>query len=508
MKYKQQAIAASIGLALTMSAGLSTVQASSHREAPFITSIPKVDGTDLYMFSSYEAGREGFVTIIANYLPLQDGYGGPNYFALDPEALYEIHIDNDGDAVEDITFQFEFDVDNVGAELNIGGQSVAVPVINLGPISETDSSSLLRDETYTVNVVTDGRRNGHGEAITNVEDGASVFTKPVDNIGNKSLPDYSAYANSFIYDIDIPNCATPGRMFVGQRQESFAVNLGEVFDLINTNPIGPEDGEESIIADKNITSISLEIPKECLVDGDDVIGAWTTASMRQARVLNPAPNANPNAKGASVEGGAWSQVSRLGNPLVNEVVIGVKDKDRFNASEPVNDADADIGFGTYVQYPTLPAIIEVLYPIAPAPTLFPRSDLVSVFLTGLAALPTADPDVTVDGNQPANVVLAEMLRLNTTTPAVDAYNQHTMGVIGGDNAGYPNGRRPGDDVVDIALRVVMGRLLAAEDAESKTVDFTDGAAISATQFQSVFPYLNTPLPGAITDPVIEPEPEA
>ncbi len=505
MKYKQHAIAAAMGIALSASAGITTVGASSHREAPFITGIPKVDGTDLYMFTSYEAGREDFVTIIANYLPLQDSYGGPNYFTLDPEALYEIHIDNNGDAVEDITFQFDFNVNNRGTMLTIGGQSVAVPVINLGPISANDTSNLFRDETYTVNMVTGPRRTGTGTAITNLVGGAAEFAKPVDNIGNKSLPDYAAYADNFIYDITIPNCPTAGRMFVGQRQESFAVNLGEIFDLVNTNPIGPEDGETNIIANKNITSIALEIPKACLVDGDAVIGAWTTASLRQARIINPSPNVEDDSKGPTVEGGAWTQVSRLGNPLVNEVVIGVKDKDRFNTSEPVNDAVDLIGFGSYVLYPTLPAIIETLYPIAPAPTLFPRSDLISVFLTGLPALPTADPAVTEPGNQPigpqpGGVVLAEMLRLNTSTTAVDATSQNTMGVIGGDNAGYPNGRRPGDDVVDIALRVVMGRLLPVADAPAGAVNFTDGVAINATMFLSVFPYLNTPIAGAITTP--------
>jgi len=500
MKYKQPAIAAAMGIALSASAGFTTVEASSHREAPFITGMPQVDATDLYMFTSYEAGREDFVTIIANYLPLQDAYGGPNYFTLDPEALYEIHIDNDGDAVEDITFQFDFNVDNRGTTLNIGGQAVAVPVINLGSISAGDSANLFRDETYTVKMVSGPRRTGTSSAVINANDNTTVFAKPVDNIGEKSLPDYAAYADQFMYDITIPNCPTTGRMFVGQRQESFAVNLGEVFDLINTNPIGPVNGEKNIIGNKNITSIALEIPKVCLLDGDDVIGAWTTASLRQARVLNPSPNLDADSKGPSVVGGAWTQVSRLGNPLVNEVVIGVRDKDRFNASEPVNDADADIGFGTYVLYPTLPAIIEVLYPIAPAPTLFPRSDLISVFLTGLAALPTADSAVTLPGNRPVGpVVLAEMLRLNTTTPAVDAASQLTMGVIDLDQAGYPNGRRPGDDVVDIALRVVMGRLLAEDVAPAGAVNFTDGVAINAEMFQSVFPYLNTPLAGAISD---------
>lgn len=482
MKNLKTGLTLSIGMALVMSAGINEVQASSHREAPFIAQMPKVDATDFYMFNSYEAGRGDYVTLIANYDPLQDSYGGPNYFALDPDALYEIHVDSNGDAKEDITFQFKFSNASADVQLDVGGTPVSIPLINTGAISAGDTSKLHRNESYTLNIVHGDRRTGQSQVITASTDGSSTFTKPVDNIGNKSIPDYAAYASAYVYDINIPGC-NAGRVFVGQRQEGFAVNLGEVFDLVNTNPVGPANGETNTIAKKNITSIALEVPKSCLATNGDVVGAWTTASLRQARVLNRSPKFT-NGKKAAVQGGAWTQVSRLGQPLVNEVVIGLKDKDRFNASEPMNDADPVNGFGVYVTNPTLPELLEILFGVK-APNLFPRTDLVAIFLTGVAGL-----------NQPAGVTASEMLRLNTSIAAVDAGTQNTLGVIAGDNAGFPNGRRPGDDVVDIALRAMMGVLLSSTDAPDGQLPYTDGAAVDATMFGTSFPYLNTPVPGS------------
>ncbi|MGB5247588.1 MAG: DUF4331 domain-containing protein, partial [Woeseia sp.] len=293
----------------------------------------------------------------------------------------------------------------------------------------------------------------------------------------KTIPDYAAYANDHIYDVAIPGCSD-GRLFVGQRREGFVVNLGETFDLINTNPLGPENGEANTLDDKNVTTLALEVPANCLIGPDSaIIGAWTTASVRQARVINPSPNAG---FGAAVNGGAYTQVSRLGAPLVNEVVIGLPDKDKFNHSEPANDGQ----FATYVTNPTLPALIEILFDV-PAPTLFPRTDLVAAFLTGVDGL-----------NQPPNVVGSEMLRLNTSIAAVPAGSQNRLGVIEGDAAGFPNGRRPGDDVVDIALRVVMGKLLDPADAPVGQAPLTDGAFVDDSFFDTTFPYLVTPLPGS------------
>ena len=497
MKHTTKALIAAMALCVSASA-----VASSHREAPSITKTPKVDASDFYMFNSYENNRSDYVTIIANYLPLQDAYGGPNYFALDPDALYEIHIDNDGDAVEDITFQFDFTQKLSSIEIDSDGNpstpNVAIPLSNAGDASQ--AANVQTSESYNVTMVKGDRRSGARTPL-------GKFDKPFDYIGTKSFADYPSYARSFIKPLNLGSCGQ-GRVFVGQRAEGFAIDLGRVFDLVNLNPLGARDGGTNILADKNVTSIAMEVPKSCLVNSaskDPVIGAWTTASVRQATLVNPSP-----ASGISTtakKGGAWTQVSRLGMPLVNEVVIGLKDKDKFNASEPKDDV---ANFAPYVFYPTLPALIETLYPTAPAPTNFPRQDLVTAFLTGV-------PTVNKPSNK--NMVPSDMLRLNTSVAAVPAANQNDLGVISiieaqndgrpsaaNDIAGFPNGRRPGDDVTDIALRVAMGALCHAglpadvtcvpEDAKAGKALLTDGALKPATEFDSVFPYLTTPTPGA------------
>jgi len=412
---------------------------------------------------------------------------------MDPEALYEIHIDNNGDAKEDLTFQFRFQNTNKDTKLTVGGKQVAIPlVINGGAIDGPNAAGLNVRETYTVNVVRGDRRTGTRAAVTGMN-GTATFDKPADNIGNKSIPNYAAYAAKHVYQVNIPGCATPARMFVGQRKDPFVVNLGETFDLINIKApatefsAGAERAAKDDLAGKNVTSIELEVAASCLVAGNDpVIGGWTTASMRQARLLNPAPGTGA---GASKEGGAWTQVSRLGMPLVNEVVIGLKDKDRFNHSKPSGDTQ----FADYVTNPTLPALVEVLYGSAgaKAPTNFPRNDLVAAFLTGVKGL-----------NQPTKVTASEMLRLNTSIAPAAQGAQRRLGVIDGDNAGFPNGRRPGDDVVDIALRVVMGKLCtlnlgcAPADAPAGGLHFTDGAYLDDSFFGNAFPYLKTPLAGS------------
>lgn len=495
----------------TVALGGLSADASSHREAPFITKLPKVDATDLYMFRSYEPGREGFVTLIANFQPFQEPFGGPNYFMMDPDALYEIHVDNTGDAQEDLTFQFRFSNNLKDFALPIGAAgaqtNVSIPLINRGQISADGSNpglaNLNVEETYSLKVVRGNRRTGTAQDVSNAAGGSTTFRKPVDYIGQKSIPNYAAYANAHIYSVSIPGCttdaATQGKVFVGQRKEPFAIAVGPIFDLVNADPAVITDPARrnagvNNLANKNITTLALEVPISCLKAAADrpIIGAWTTASVRQAQVINPdATYARP-----SRVGGAWTQVSRLGMPLVNEVVIGLKDKDRFNSSEPRNDAQ----FAAYVTNPTLPALLEVLFgPALKAPTVFPRADLVAVFLTGVEGV-----------NKPANGATAEMQRLNTDLPptAKDAQNNLgaaacfvngtlTLNNAGCDPAGFPNGRRPGDDVVDIALRVSMGYLFANDtQAPSRGVPLHDGVLQDADQFDSTFPYLTTPLPGA------------
>ncbi len=487
-----------IGAALLVSVSTVTSlsSASSHREAPFISKNPKVDASDFYMFRSYEAARDGFVTVVANYQPFQSRYGGPNFFPLDPDALYEIHIDNNGDAIEDLTFQFRFQTALVGKTVPVGGQNVAVPFYNLASVTAADENGLNIIETYSMQLVTGDRRTGTSAAVTAAGGGVS-FRKPADNVGSKSFADYATYAKTFVQTITIPGCATPGKVFVGQRAESFAVNLGVVFDLVNAplSTIGDaalRGTTQSVIKDNNVTSIALELPVSCIKAANkDVIGGWTSASVRQARVIDPSPTFN----GPSVEGGAWAQVSRLGMPLVNELVIGLPQKDLFNSSEPKDDAQ----FATYVTNPTLPEIIETLYGAAnaPAPNAFPRTDLVSVFLKGVTGV-----------NE--NGSTAEMQRLNVALPVTAAATQNNLGAAacfpnrslvavtdagGCDVAGFPNGRRPGDDVVDVSLRVLMGYLLPAPDAAAGAVPLHDAVLQDQVQFDTVFPYLKAPTGG-------------
>lgn len=498
--------------------------ASSHREAPAISESPKVDNTDVYMFRSYEPGREEFVTIIANYQPLQYPGGGPSYFTMDPDALYEIHIDNNGDAVEDLTFSFKFnnDLKNGGIALNIGGKNITVPLRAVGPVTTTVDDDLNEIETYQVTMIKGDRRSGDRSSITNSRGGGNTFFKPLDNIGNKTLPDYDAYANPLIYTVAIPGCAGGGRVFAGQREDAFAFNLGESFDLVNYIPIegdsAPFAGDGGgfpggisqsrangdVIGIYNVTSLAIEVPISCLTgSGNGVIGGWATASLPQARLNDPLPTYEE----PTIDGGAFVQVSRLGMPLTNEIVIGLDQKDLFNHAEPTQDG----ALADFVTNPTFPAILNILFraPVNAtlgtdiddlAPSNFPRNDLVATFLTGIKTL-----------NQQSTVTASEMLRLNTAVAPTPRASQSTYGVVGDDLAGFPNGRRPGDDVIDIVLRVAMGRLCYPvpingedtdlglcdpEDAPVGQVNFTDGAPVSARDLQNQFPYLNSPIPGS------------
>jgi hypothetical protein len=488
-------LALSLLAGATLAALAMPATASSHREAPFLTGQPKVDGTDLYFFRSYEPTRQDYVTVIADYMPFQDPQGGPNFYQFDQNALYEIHFDNNGDAKEDLTFQFRFKNTSKKLAVPVDVKQTPIPLINSGMISGVNPGTLNVRETYTIDLVKGERRGGNSLRLKNTANGSADFDKPVDNIGDKTFggpTGYETYANQHIYNVDIPGCGT-ARVFVGQRKEPFFIAVGKIFDLFNLNPLGPEaGGNANNLEGKNISTISMELPIACLATaGEPVIGAWTTASLRQGRLINPNPGTSIN--NASKQGGAWAQVSRVGMPLVNEVVIGMDDKDRFNTSKPRDDGQ----FADYVNYPALPTVVQSLFPAAKAPTKFPRTDLFTVFLKGL---PTV--------NQPKNVVASEMLRLNTSIAVTPAASQNPLGVAAGDNAGFPNGRRPADDVVDLSLRVAMGALCALtgdndklgvgckpSDAPAGALPLTDGVRKTAADFKPGFPYLNTPLPG-------------
>ena len=353
----------------------------------------------------------------------------------------------------------------------------------------------------------------------------------------KTIPDYAGYAAQHIYTVNIPGCATPGKVFVGQRKDPFAVNLGVIFDLINIpgaadfSPAeaafvldnSKRDAGSDDLADKNVTALAVEVPTSCLVAAganDPVIGGWTTASLRQGMLLSNAPKSGYDT--ARITGGAWTQVSRLGHPLINEVIIGLPDKDRFNNSKPFQDGLGN-GFGKYVTNPTLPALIEIALATPNiAPKNLPRNDLVTTFLTGIAGV-TQPKAFTAS---PATGVAAEILRLNTSIPAVPEASQNRLGLLGGllagpggDLAGYPNGRRPTDDVVDISLVAVMGGLCQANGMAdtykfgtacnpgnvplgAMVFNLHDGVDQAGPKVKAAgpllpaFPYLGTPLPGA------------
>ena len=453
MKYAALAVAC----ATSLSGGVAL--ASSHREAPNITRFPKVDNTDVYLFRSYETGRSGFVTILANFQPGENPYDAPNYYLMDHHANYDIHIDSNGDALPDLTFRFNFTSHVRNLTVNAGGVLIAVPLSNIGPFASNTDPDLNVFESYKVSTI---RGAGTPKRSTNLATGQTTFIKPFDNIGTKSIPEYAKYANKYISRLGFDGCAGESRVFVGQRKEGFAVAIGMIGDLFHLNPLGPPNGSINNLANKNVTTIALEVPIQCLTHSDPVIGAWSTTSL-------------PNAAGVQ------TQLSRLGMPLVNEVIIGLPDKDKFNASKPKDDAQ----FLKYVTNPSLPELIQALFPSVTAPNAFPRNDLVAAFLTGINGL-----------NKPASVKPAEMMRLNTSIAPKPAINQKTLGVLAGDTAGFPNGRRPGDDVVDIELRVAMGVLLTPAQAPSGQLPFTDGASVCACEFRNTFPYLNTPIPGA------------
>eukprot|EP01094_Clydonella_sp_ATCC50884_P026686 TRINITY_DN740_c0_g1_i1.p1 TRINITY_DN740_c0_g1~~TRINITY_DN740_c0_g1_i1.p1 ORF type:complete len:542 (+),score=247.99 TRINITY_DN740_c0_g1_i1:25-1626(+) len=518
--------------------------ASSHSEAPGTAKQPQADVTDFYMFQSYEQDRSDYTVFIMNVQPLQNPIGGPNYFALSDAHFYEIYVDNNADTKEDISFQmfcgsrlggeiidvpFESDEDddcNVlarvnqnqskkrsfgieqltvqrhgGVELPIApGHSVPIALKVFGQNGlltdgTPDESGLNFFEWCRMNVVFGDRSNGRRERVTPVGQPDQLeFRKPFDNAGTKSFPDYESYARSFIHEINLPNCERNGRFFVGQRKEPFHIRLGAIFDLVNFVPVSgfTEESDEAHndLRALNIDSFVLEVPTECVLDGGDdtgIIAAWTAV-----RELQHDGEAHV----------AGKQVSRLGHPLVNELFIGLRDKGKYNSDEPKNDGQ----FLEYVQYPTLPFILDLLFKdtlnsalgsaftnVAPE---VPRNDLVTAFLTGVEGL-----------NQPPGVVPGDQLRLNTAIPVKARGSQSNLGVIDGDNAGFPNGRRPGDDTVDIALRVAMGKLChlpldlcAASSAPVGDVPFTDGAPVSDLDFDNVFPFLTSPVPGADGSP--------
>ncbi len=437
-----------LGITASILAGaMGIAGASSHREAPLSSQDPVTDLTDVYAFVSPDAPDT--VTLIANVIPFEQPAGGPNFYQFGDDVLYQINVDNDGDARADTRYQFRFTTTtaNPGTFL-----------YNTGQVTKLEDPDLSVRQTYTLTEVDE---QGRSRVL-----GRNIPVAPT-NVGERSTPNYES------------NLAAPAvkqlsggiTTFAGPRDDAFFVDLGSIFDLGGLRPFNPahliplpaEDGED-YVAGLNVHTLALQVPIDRLVDDDPVIGVWATTHRKATRIASDT--------GSVKSVGDWVQVSRLGQPLVNEVVIPMGKKDRFNASRPSQDAQ----FLDHVIKPELAGLIPVLYPGVKVPTevdaglgLGGREDIATIFLTGIPGL-----------NQPKGVKPAEMLRLNTDIA----------------KSGFPNGRTLTDDVVDIEIRALAGATAFSPEFNiSPNKDLGDGVDANDVPLAAKFPYLASPKAG-------------
>lgn len=461
--------------------------ASSHREAPLIVADPLADNTDTYAFRSTEPGRSGFVTLIANWIPFEEPSGGPHFYKFDDTVLYEIYVDNTGDGVEDVTYQFRFKTRFTNPDSVLGMAAPNQAVAGTGGIEPLITSLTDPDynepQTYTVTRI-DNQTGKRGVVI------ASGLLSPPNNIGERTTPNYeAALAQPAIYML--PN---GGRVFAGQRDEGFYIDVGGAFDTLKLKSIGATGGVDST-AGFNVNTIAIEVPIQELTRSgavpagptapDAVIGVWAVSSRQRISVLRSDFNSDDE---DALNTGPFQQVSRLGSPLVNELIIPLKLKDRFNASTPANDSQ----FAQFVTNPQLAQLMSAVFGITVPQS--PRNDLVAIFATGIPVNNVTGPNFTTflsDGRP------HEMMRLNVAIPP--SANPSRLGLLAGDVAGYPNGRRVFDDVVDISLRAVAGGTPftpATNISPNNTLG--DGVANNDVPFLTRFPYLGTPQSGNST----------
>jgi len=428
-------------------------QAASHREAPMIALDPTADITDFFMFRSYEPGREGNVILIMDVIPGEEPSSGPNYFNFDPNVLYAFNIDNDKDGrANDVRFEISF-------RNEFGGVPEALDLFlaYLGNVPPTDGSivppitaldgpgseGMGMRQRYSVKMVKDGK-------TTILADGLIAVPS---NVGPRTMPDYDALAAQGVYDL-----GSEARVFAGQRDDPFYIDLGAVFDTLNLRSPGTD-----MLSGFNVHTIALEVPAKWLTkDGKGisstafpVIGAYANTSRRNVRVLS---------KGLDLQGsGKWVQVQRLANPLVNEAIIGTEDKDLWNRKNPAMEN----AFEEYYTNPRFTTALSLVFGVSATPLL----DLRDVLLT----------------YQPGDYsMLSELLRLNLGVPPTPLADQERLTVLAGDNAGWPNGRRPIDDVTDIAVQVIGGSNFAGA---GDSVDANDKPLPEA------FPFLPSPWDG-------------
>jgi Domain of unknown function (DUF4331) len=404
--------------------GPQSAAASSHREAPLISQDPTADNTDLYAFVSPD--KPSTATIISNWIPGEDPAAGPNWYTFSPTARYDIYADTNGDGVPDVTYRFRFKT--------LPGQFF---------LGNTQQS-------YTVTKIAHGKSTVVGKGLTT----------PPDNIGPRSTPNYDALAAKGVHTL-----SDGATVFAGQRDDPFFADVGAIFDLVAIREgTGATGGGKDFLAGYAVHTIALQLPKSQLDNGTNhVVGVWAATDRQKV----------------SVRGGkahtSWVQVSRLGNPLINEVIIPTNLKDHWNATTPAQDAQ----FEKYYSSPILAAVLQKLYPKFGPYKLTGRSDLVAVLGTGLAS-----PKLNYTGAH-----FADELRLNLSIPPTPADKVSNLGVIGGDLAGYPNGRRLNDDIVDISERVVAGELVGHK------LPLGDGVDANDVKNLSVFPYVAPPFSG-------------
>jgi Domain of unknown function (DUF4331) len=452
------AVIAAAAIAVALSFG------SSHREAPLTALDPTADDTDIYAFVAPDATDK--LTVIANWIPFEDPAGGPNFYRFDDRAHYYINIDNTGDGVYDIRYQFVFKTH----VLNKNSFLYALP-----GVSSIRDPKLNIQQTYTVT----REKLKKGKTVSEKVIARNLPVSP-NNVGPKTFPNYGAVANQAIQSLP-----GGGKVFAGQRDDPFFVDLGTTFDAINFRVgTGNQGGGKDDLAGYGVHAIALQVPKsDVTVDGKSVsgptasnavVGVWTSTERPRVQVQGVATAAKKKHKkhGKKSDDDGFVQVSRLGNPLVNEVVIPLGQKDHFNATQPSDDAKL---YGKFVLNPELAAVANQLFHInAPEHN---RTDIVQALLTGI-------PGKTQIGKHP---VPADTLKINLGVPP--SANPSPLGVLGGDLQGFPDGRRLTDDVVDISLRVVAGEL------KGNHVPLGDGVDANDKPFLSSFPYLAAPNSG-------------
>jgi hypothetical protein len=463
-------IAVAGAIAIIFNAG--PMDASSHREAPIISTDPLADNTDVYAFVSPEDTTK--LNIVACYIPFEEPAGGPNFNKFGTDMIYEINIDNIGDRIAHVVYQFEF--------TNITGNTNTF-LYNTGDVTSLTDPDLNVRQTYTVKRIVNGSTIWTSPAlpVPPVYIGGTGHNDPA-YAGPNSMSNYAALMSAAVQNLP----GAGGKVFAGPTDDPFYVDLGAAFDLLKIRGGAPGDAinGKDAVAGYNVHSLVIQVPFSDVTrngnpnpsanDSNAIVGVWCTSSRKTTTVIN--------SDGTRTASGLYVQVSRLGMPLVNEVVLPLSQKDRWNASLPVADAQ----FLSYVTNSELAGLLNALYPPLQDIPVTNRTDLVAVFLTGVAGLNQRPQDL---------VTPSEQLRINLGINPVPVANENRLGVIAGDNAGFPNGRRLRDDVVDISLRVVGGILLGGPYINGLNDKLGDNVKQNDVQFQTTFPYLAIPHDG-------------